>query len=133
MHLNSVYIYIYKHCLHGVARDKLDMSNSFEEFIVILKSLKLKVKLRLHIYYNALYISKHIPKTKPKSYYIPITNPNHITPATNTMVFIIIAKVNNIPVSPSNILTKHITFPLLIPSQYSCNSYVFTIIDSKRV
>ena len=57
------------------------------------------LKLHLHIYFNALYISKHIPKTKPKSYNIPITNPNHITPATTTTVTIIIAKVNNIPMT----------------------------------
>ena len=37
--------------------------------------------------------------TKPKSYSSP--NPDHITPATTTMVTIIIAKVNNIPVTNS--------------------------------
>ena len=44
---------------------------------------------------------KNIPKTKPKSYTLPITNPNHITPTTTTytMVTNIIAKVNNIPVT----------------------------------
>ena len=57
-------------------------------------------KLCLHIYFNALYISKHVPKTKPKFYNInvninigiPITNPNHITPATSTTLTIIIKK-----------------------------------------
>ena len=71
------------------------MSNLFEEFIVILKLLKFKVsnqlKLRLHIYFYALYISKHIPKTKQ--------NPIILPPITTTIVIIILTKVNNIPVT----------------------------------
>ena len=57
---------------------------------VIFKSLKLKdsdrwsltvIKIGLYIYCNASYISKHIPKNKPKSYNIPIANPNSNTAA----------------------------------------------------
>ena len=65
-----LFIIIYKPCLPGVARDMLNMSYSFKDFIVILKSLKLKVINHAQttpIYVSQciicnLYISNHISK-----------------------------------------------------------------------
>ena len=43
LHRINKYIYIQAVTYPGIARYKLDMSYSFEEFIVILKSFKFKV------------------------------------------------------------------------------------------
>ena len=74
------------------------------------------LKLLLHIYFHTLYISNHIPKTKHKFYNIPITNPNHITPATTTSTMVTIIILNNIPVTITfqYPYQTHITFPLPI-------------------